>query len=402
MREVAPAAESFPSGEGYVLRAGVGLSTERDSTRAAGDAASAAMRAGGFARADVILVFATTPHGPGFARVTRTAAERCGTRDVVGCSAAGVLAGEQEVEGGPGIAVLALQGDVAAHRFFVPITRGAGDRVASEVIDAVGERHGSARLLIMFADSYNVEPELLLHGLARRLPGVPVVGGGASEDGSVGQVSVFAGDAVSSNAVAGVLLEGDVRATVGVTHAFRRVGRVHQVTSARGNVVLELDGRPAYEAFTAVVPAPLLEDRRRVLAVVMVGIAVGEGEFVARHLAGLDPDRGALAVAADVAEGQELFFGVRDPGAARDDLQRVLALQAVAWPSAPAAALYVNCVGRGRGLHGATGVDTAYIRRQMGTLPVAGFFSGAEFAPGGGMPRLHQYTGVLTMLGPGM
>jgi small ligand-binding sensory domain FIST len=47
------------------------------------------------------------------------------------------------------------------------------------------------------------------------------------------------------------------------------------------------------------------------------------------------------------------------------------------------------------------GLDTAYIRQQLGPLPVAGFFSGAEFAPGAGVSQLHQYTGVLAMLGPG-
>jgi dipeptide/tripeptide permease len=76
-----------------VLRVGVGLSTERDSARAAAEAAAVALRSGGLERADCLLVFATTPHGPGFTRVTRTAGEVCGTRQIVGCSAAGVLAG---------------------------------------------------------------------------------------------------------------------------------------------------------------------------------------------------------------------------------------------------------------------------------------------------------------------
>jgi hypothetical protein len=35
----------------------------------------------------------------------------------------------------------------------------------------------------------------------------------------------------------------------------------------------------------------------------------------------------------------------------------------------------------------------------LGPVPIAGYFSGGEFAPGGGAPRLHQYTGVLTLLG---
>src|SRR5207249_2669437 len=166
------------------------------------------------------LVFATTPHGPGFTCVTRTAGEVCGTAQVVGCSAAGVLAGEEEVEGGPAVAVLALGGDFGARRFFVPLTRGRAEHVADQILDAVGE--------------------------------------------------------------------GDLRATVGVTHAVRRVSPVWRVTAARGNWLLALDGRPAYEAFASVVPTPLRADPRRALAAVLAGLLVGEDEFVARHLLALD------------------------------------------------------------------------------------------------------------------
>ncbi|HYV58263.1 MAG TPA: FIST N-terminal domain-containing protein [Candidatus Nitrosopolaris sp.] len=346
-------------------------------------------------------MFATTPHGPGFTRATRTGGKVAGTEQVVGCSAAGVLAGDLEVEGGPAVAALVLQGDIASRRFFVPLERGRPERVADCIADAVGDQAKPGAVLLLFADSYNVEGEPLLRELAGRLPGVRVVGGGASENGSVGEVSVFSGNESSSNAVAGILLAGDLRATVGVTHAVRRVGGLHRVTSCHGNVVMTLDGLPAYEAFAAVVPASLLEDPRRAAAVVLAGLSVGEGEFVVRHLRGLDPRQGAVALAAPVAEGQELFFGVRDPQGARDDLQRVLTAQAAAWETAsPAAALYVNCVGRGRGFYGVSGLDTAYIRQYLGDLPVAGFFSGAEIAPGVGVSVVHQYTGVLAMLGP--
>ncbi len=385
-----------------MLRAGAGLSTERDSARAAAEAAGSALRAAHLQRADLLLVFATTPHGPGFTRITRTAGEVCGTTQVVGCSAAGVLAGEEEVEGGPGVAVLALGGDFTARRFFVPLMRGRADHVADSILDAIGELSGRDGTLFLFGDGYNLEPEPLFRSLQRRLPGVAVVGGGASEDGSVGQVSVFCGDTSSSGAVAGVLLEGDVRATVGVTHALRRASSLHRVTAAQGNWILALDDRPAYEVFAAAVPSSLLQDPRRALAVVLAGLMVDEDEFVARHILALDADRGALAVAAPVADGQRVFFGVRDPLGAREDLQRVLADQAAGWQATTAAAaLYVTCVGRGRGFYGVSGLESAYLRQHLGALPVAGFFSGAEYAPGADGTQLHQYTGVLTMLGAG-
>ena len=389
-----------------MLRVGVGLSAERDSERAAAEAAEVALHSAGLTRAEVVLAFATTSHGPGFTSVTRTVATTCGTRAVVGCSAAGVLADDQELEDGPGVAVLALAGDVSGHYFFVPGLRARAEAVAEEIAALVDgwpdAPPGGERLLLVFTDSYNLEPEPLLRGLSRRLPGLRIVGGGASEDGSVGELSVFAGDAVSSNAIAGVLLSGNFRTSVGVGHAVRRVGPVRRVSRATGRVVFELDGRPAYEAFAAVVPAPLLADPRRALAVVLAAIGGGDDDFAVRHLTGVDTHGGAIAVAGEVAEGQELFFGVRDPNAAREQLEQVLERLARSSEAARAAgALYVNCVGRGRRFYGLPGLDTAYIRRHLGALPVGGFFSGAEIAPGTRAVQLHQYTGVLTLLGPG-
>ena len=388
-----------------VLRVGVGLSAERDSERAAAEAAEVALHSAGLTRAEVALAFATTSHGPGFTSVTRTVATTCGTRAVVGCSAAGVLADDQEIEDGPGVVVLALGGDVSGRYFFIPGLRARAEAVAEEIATLVAgwpeAPAGGERLLVIFTDSYNLEPEPLLRGLSRRLKGLRIVGGGASEDGTVGELSVFAGDAVSSNAIAGVLLSGDFRASVGVGQAVRRVGQVRRVTRAAGKVVFELDGRPAYEAFAAVVPAPLLADPRRALAVVLAAVGTVD-DFAVRHLTGVDAHGGALALAGEVADGQELFFGVRDPNAAREHLEQVLVRLARASEAAPpAGALYFNCVGRGRRFYGVPGLDTAYIRRYLGALPVGGFFSGAEIAPGACDLQLHQYTGVLTLLGPG-
>jgi len=382
-----------------VLRVGVGLSTERDSGRAAASAAGAALRSGGIPDARLALVFATTAHGPGFTRVARAVSETCGTRDVVGCSAAGVLAAEEEVEGGPGIAVLAVAGDLAARRFFVPLSDGDTGRIATDIAAAVGAEVVPGSVLILFTDSYNVDSELLLMQLGRLLPGVQIVGGGGSEDGSVGEISVFAGDASSSRAASGVLLRGALRATVTVCHAVRPVSPTHRITRADGTTVQELDGRPAYEALAAILPAPLRDDPRRMLGSVLVGLPITEDEFVARHLIAADLRTGYLKVAARVETGHELFFGVRDSWAARQHMEQALSRRARD-PEVrnTAGGLYVNCVGRGRMFHGVPGLDTAYLRQHVGAMPIAGYFSGGEFATGGGVPRLHQYTGVLTLL----
>ena len=45
--------------------------------------------------------------------------------------------------------------------------------------------------------------------------------------------------------LSGVLLTSDVPATVGITQGCSAIGPVRRITKATGNVVLEIDGRPA-------------------------------------------------------------------------------------------------------------------------------------------------------------
>jgi small ligand-binding sensory domain FIST len=61
--------------------------------------------------------------------------------------------------------------------------------------------------------------------------------------------------------------------------------------------------------------------------------------------------------------------------------------------------LYFNCAGRGSSLYGLSGIDSAFLSRQFGDLPIVGFFGNAEIAPLRGVNRLFTYTGVLALVG---
>ena len=72
-----------------------------------------------------------------------------------------------------------------------------------------------------------------------------------------------------------------------------------------------------------------------------------------RNLVGFDPERGIIAVADQIVEGQNLVFTLRDGNGARTDLKRELEAQDQSWQHGrPAFGLYFNCVGRGSGLYG--------------------------------------------------
>ncbi|HVN26997.1 MAG TPA: FIST N-terminal domain-containing protein, partial [Candidatus Binataceae bacterium] len=169
-----------------MIRAGVGLSVSHNPRTAAMEACAAAMTQAGLGQATGAIFFATTAHGGAFPLILRTIGEVTGTREVAGCSTIGVIASESEVESGPALSVIVFGGnELNAKRIFAPSSRGRGREVALEIAAAVKPELRQSNLLCIFADTYNMNADPFLAALQAELPGVAIVGGGASEDGSI-------------------------------------------------------------------------------------------------------------------------------------------------------------------------------------------------------------------------
>ena len=142
------------------------------------------------------------------------------------------------------------------------------------------------------------------------------------------------------------------------------------MTAARDNIVIELDGRPAYEVF-AEAAGPLADDLRRALTYVFVAIPVYEnadtierGQFVVRNIVGASEEHGVIAVAFQPKVGDAIGFVLRDAERSRQDLKATLddLNDRLDNKPPPAFGLYFNCVSRGAGLYNIPGHDSAYIR----------------------------------------
>jgi small ligand-binding sensory domain FIST len=388
-----------------MIRAGVGFSTALNPRLAANEATAAAMAQAGLSSAKGALCFATTAYGAAYPMILRAVASEAHTREVAGCSGMGVIAGENEIETGHALAVLVFGGDeIGATRFFVPTLRGRAPGVAADVATAIRPKLGQSNLLLLFADTYNFEAESTLEALATELPGLKIAGGGASEDGSIGETFVFCGDTVSTDAVSGMLLAGDFELTLANSIACGLIGTAHRVTAARDNILIELDGRPAYEVF-AEAAGPLAAELRRALAYVFVAIPVYEnaqtierGQFVVRNIVGASAEHGVVAVAFQPKVGDTVGFVLRDAERSRQDLKATLDELNDRLDAPPAFGLYFDCVSRGAGLYNIPGHDSAYIRQSLGPVPIAGFFTGFEIGPLAEQTSLLQYSGVLALI----
>jgi len=390
-----------------MLRAGVGHSIALNPKTAATEATAAALAMAGLSQAEGALIFATTAYGAAYPMILRAVAAAAKTREVAGCSSVGVIASENEIESGHALAVVVFGGsELSAHRFFVPQLRGRGAEVAAEIASAVRPALGKSNLLLVFPDTYNANPEALLPALARDLPGVAIAGGGASEDGSVGETFQFCGDTVSNNSVAGMLLAGEFDLKIASALACTPIGPPHRVTAVRDNIILTLDDRPAYQAFAAAA-GPLAKDLRRALGFVFVAIPhdreqadFRRGSYIVRNIIGASEEHGVFAVAHMPKVGDAIAIVLRDAERARTDLKAMLEELRAGLAVPPAFGLYFDCVSRGAGLYGLAGHDSAYIRKSLGEFPLAGFFTGFEIGPAGSTTAALQYSGVLALVSP--
>jgi small ligand-binding sensory domain FIST len=387
-----------------MLEAGTGTSSDAATDLAVTEAATQAMQS--LSRnADLTVLFATADHVPSLQGALRTLQTVTGSSEVVGCSGLGVLAGDAETEGTSGLAVMTIASDVIrTHSFFRESLKDNDEEVGADIAQSLAAEY--PRVITMLTDGYNCRPDALLAGLERAKPFTPVVGAAASENGNLGRTCQFYRDHVITNGVTGFALSGPLDAHIDITQGCQPVGQPMTITKAHGNLILEINDRPAFEVFTQIIGRPFQQDLRRAVAFVFVGLPpdpsqtdIQPGQYLVRNILGVDPQKGILAVAQNVVAGQPMIFTFRDGQRAREDLEQMLQRQLDRLAGrTPRMGLYFNCCARGSSLYGLPGIDTAYIKKTLGDVPLVGFFGNFELGPLAGQNHLLTYTGVLTLI----
>ena len=402
-----------------MTRAGSGLSANPDSAAAAREAIEEAMAEAKLDAASLVFLFATPGHLQRWPEVIAAAVEGTGGARVVGCTGFGVMTAQGEIERTPGISVLAVGGDAPPAAPF--LVEGLGD-APLECGRAIGRAakkdlgdalvHESPPLVVIMPDSYHLRAEALFQGIHEELGSEAIiVGGGAAEDGSAGRTFQFLDGQIQTEAVSGVVFGGTTKRFIGLSQDYLPTGEPKLITRAEENVVWEISGERAFDVFAEAAGPEWMENIQHAAMNLFIGIpgdpdkvVLDHGEYIVRPIVGADEERGIIALPTPVKTGQAITFAKRDGPRAREDLRTMLEKGARRFSTpqgenARAFGLYFNCAGRGSSLYGETDVDAGAIREKMRGLPVAGFFTGSEIAPIGEIDHLHQYSGVLVLLG---
>jgi hypothetical protein len=272
----------------------------------------------------------------------------------------------------------------------------AGTRLGRKLIRA------RPRLVLVFSEGLAVNGTELVRGLSDALPRDTIIVGGLAADGDrFSRTWVLVdGKPVGGNIVA-VALTGPLEIGVGSQGGWDTFGPERRVTRSTGNVLYELDGKPAlalYKDYLGELAAGLPATALRFP--LSIREAPDAGNPVVRTILGIDEKTQSLTFAGDIPNGwrAQLMRSNQDrliAGAMRAAIDATASMS-----GAPALALAISCVGRRLVLGARTEEET---EAALEALPPGshqiGFYAYGEISPAGGPAcELHNQTMTLTTL----
>jgi small ligand-binding sensory domain FIST len=373
------------------MRVGSALS-ERTNVDDAVDDAATRLEAQLGDHPDVLFVFASPRLRGRLTEVPQRASARLGSPLVCGCSGDGVLADGRERERVPALAMMGIKLPDGARA--QPLRVEAGARALT-----VGPRPTG---VVLLADPFSTDMNALLRGFDASCRGSTMVGALASGARRGGRHALFLEGWTFHDGAVGVAFRGTLGIEAVVAQGCRPIGEPMIVTRADGPRILELDrGRPL-DVLRDLHATLGEEDRKLMKKALFCGVQMRDsqieyraGDFLVREIVGIDEQRGALVIAADLGGYPVVQLHVRDRRASAEDLHNALRRSTA---DDVKGALLFSCVGRGAGLYGEPDHDSRALAEHFGPLPLAGFFGNGEIGPVQGTTYVHGNTSAFGLL----
>ena len=265
-----------------MLTFGAAVSTAPDHTQALDEVIPAAL---GQLRGapDLVVCFFSMEHAGAAAGIALSLSERTGTSAILGCTAQGVIGDGRELEEERRLA-------------YVGMTR------AKDRLFLVNARHRSTW------------------------------GGGAGDNLAMRQTYQYCDDEVVSDGVAYALLSGEALPAWAIDVGYVPIGGERKVTRSQGNVIYEIDGKPATEVLKEYLPEDALTDERDWLRYA-ISLALcfrapsymKDEEYVVRGVPAVKMADGSITVQTEVPEGTSVWLSSRDKEKVSNGFDRMAA-----------------------------------------------------------------------------
>lgn len=395
-----------------MIKSGVGISTNTGNAREAGVQAvkAAAEQMGGTPDVLIVLSSIAMRHPEVIAGIESVFPGV----PLVGCSTSGEITSD-----GPSkesVVAMALASDQMHFTVGIGLPvkgqeREAGRALANDIKSKAPEEVTS---MIIFSDVLGANGTEISRGVLDVFGNnFVMVGGAAGDDLNFKDTHEYYNGKVLSGYTVGVGLSGKYRKAFGAKHGWEAVGATKTVTKAKGTVVYEIDGKPAFETYKEYLGDKADEIKNGILNQIALTYPLGmrvegvEG-YMIRVPLGFNDD-GSIAFGAEVIEGSKvnIMLGTQEKSveAALEAARNV----AAEFKDAPPKALFISdCIARKK-LYGPNVAHEIHeVRKVIGEgVPLVGFYSYGQHAPVYGVtsdinacdPNFYEETIVLFAIG---
>jgi hypothetical protein len=352
----------------------------------------------------------------------RAVRETTGGAPLTGCSAEGTINGDDADESNFSVVVTAISSEEL--RWHHGIVRGlveddthaVGQRVAKDLLPHLStETIG----LFVFPDGrvdFGVSTDNLdnfFAGLEENLPSerfLPMWGGGANKTGGWRKPPhQYCDDEVVSGGVSYALLSGKAQASWAISHSVIPIGGERIVTRCQGNVIYEIDDKPAVEVLKEYLPEHALADDRNWMdyanSLALCFRAPGymkDEEYVVRGVPAVKMADGSIIVQTVVQEGTSIWFSSRDKEKLATGLDRMARqIKEQLGGEKPKLIFQFECATRGKMMFREQ--EKLQFLRQFRRsvdpdVPWAGYYCAGEIGPVEEHNLRHLYTSVVLIL----
>jgi len=396
-----------------ITKAGVGMSRHHNPNVAGREAAEQALQKAGVSKPDFVFMFGSIGYDQ--RSLVRAVRETTAGAPLTGCSAEGTINGDDADESNFSVVVTVISSDelqwtnrIASGLSADP--RAVGQQVAQELLphlsaDTIG--------LFVFPDGLTDYLEPFFAGLEGNLSSerfLPLWGGGAGNNFNLEEPTYqYCDDEVVSGGISYALLSGKAQASWAISHGLVPIGGERIVTRSQGNVIYELDGKPALEVLKEYLPEHVLTDDRNWMPYA-ISLALTfkapsymkDEEYVVLGVPAVRMADGSIIVQTEVSEGTSVWFSSRDKEkiTARFD-QMSQQIKEQLGGEKPKVVFQFECLTRGKFLFREQEKLQVLkrLRQSVGPdVPWAGFYTIGEIGPVEEHNLRHLYTSVVLAL----
>jgi|Deesub1362B_J571_1020462.scaffolds.fasta_scaffold05168_3 hypothetical protein len=268
------------------MKAGIAFSTDRDSWQAGRKAAEGAMESSG--QPVLTILFTTDSYDQ--ERVFEAVREVVGDSKIVGFCSGGIITSDEVLNKGVGVCILggdelkvatSLQEGLSKDPYSV------GQRAGKELL-ASGIDKGT---VFVFPDGFGANISEMVRGVYNAMgPDFKYLGGGAGDNLRFFKTYQFTERGIASDALAVAVLDG-IKNRVAIGHGWRPKGEPVIIGDAEGKRVFEIDGRPAFEAYSERLGGITVEDFPEYGMKYPLGFPDISGNYLIRDPLRVNPDQ---------------------------------------------------------------------------------------------------------------